>query len=318
MKQTIHTVLGEISPAALGTTLMHEHICCADWSMRSSFGPLFCDTDRILARAVEQVGRAKTVGVTTIVDGTAINLGRDIHLIRQVSQQTGVQIIASSGFYAQDEPWLAGQDIGYLEDLLQRECSCGISGTDAKPGIMKCAVGGDGITPLREAMLRLTAKVAVANDLPLFCHHEVSTKAGPEIVKLLLSEGMDPRRIILGHSGDSNDLPYLTSVLELGCYIGADRWPYDGRFNTVKDRIRTLAALCQRGYRDRIFLSHDLCVYLGFWESQEATLSNPNLYENADFTFLFRTVRPLLLEAGFTQSDFDHFLNENPQAFFSF
>ena len=34
----INTVLGPVSTDALGQTLMHEHITCADWSMRMAFG----------------------------------------------------------------------------------------------------------------------------------------------------------------------------------------------------------------------------------------------------------------------------------------
>ena len=34
----IQGVLGPIDTAELGQTLMHEHITCADWSMRMNFG----------------------------------------------------------------------------------------------------------------------------------------------------------------------------------------------------------------------------------------------------------------------------------------
>ena len=84
--KTISCVLGQLPVDRMGTTLAHEHICCGDWSMRANFGPRFCPEENLLARAVEQVNRAKAAGVATIVDGTAINLGRDIHLLRQVSR----------------------------------------------------------------------------------------------------------------------------------------------------------------------------------------------------------------------------------------
>ena len=244
--KTISCVLGPLPVDRMGTTLAHEHICCGDWSMRANFGPRFCPEENLLARAVEQVNRAKAAGVATIVDGTAINLGRDIHLLRQVSRLTGVNLVASSGFYDQDEPWLAGQEEGFLFDLLDHECKHGIAGTDSRPGLMKCAVGTHGLTPTREKILRLTARVAVENDLPVFCHHEVSTRLGPQILDLLCGEGLAPQRIILGHAGDSEDLDYILSLLDRGCWIGQDRWPYDGRFNTVASRVETMVQLRQR------------------------------------------------------------------------
>lgn len=315
--KTISCVLGPLPVDRMGTTLAHEHICCGDWSMRVNFGPRFCPEENLLARAVEQVNRAKAAGVATIVDGTAINLGRDIHLLRQVSRLTGVNLVASSGFYDQDEPWLAGQEEGFLFDLLDHECKHGIAGTDSRPGLMKCAVGTHGLTPTREKILRLTARVAVENDLPVFCHHEVSTRLGPQILDLLCGEGLAPKRIILGHAGDSEDLDYILSLLDRGCWIGQDRWPYDGRFNTVASRVETMVQLRQRGLLDRVLFSHDLCVYLGFWESMEASFARETLYEGADFTYLFRTVFPKLQAAGFPQEELDRLMTENPRNFFA-
>lgn len=318
MKKLIHTVTGDIPPEALGLTLMHEHICCADWSMRANFGVRFCDPDRVLTRAVEHVRRAQEAGITTIVDGTAVNLGRDIHLLRAVAQQTGIHLIASSGFYDQDEPWLGGQDTAYLFDLLDYECKNGIAGTDSKPGIMKCAVGHSGLTDIRKKILALTAKAAIANDLPLFCHHEAGTRAGPEIVSFLLRQGMDPKRIILGHCGDANDTEYLMAIARLGCYLGEDRAPYGPRFHaTVQERARNVSVLWEAGYQDQLLVSNDLCVFLGFWESMEDTLARRNLYEDADYTFLLQTLLPALSEHGLTQADFQHLLLENPRALFS-
>lgn len=319
MKTILHTVSGDISPQALGLTLMHEHICCADWSMRANFGPRFCDTDRVLDRAVTFVRKAQAAGVTAMVDGTAINLGRDIHLLRAVARQTGIHLIASSGFYDQDEPWLAEQDAAFLYDLLDYECKNGIAGTDSKPGIMKCAVGLGGLTETRKKILSLTAKAALANDLPLFCHHEWSTKAGPAIVDFLLQQGMDPKRIILGHCGDANDPEYLLSVARLGCYLGEDRAPYGLRFHaSAQDRARNLAVLWEKGYADQILASNDLCVFLGFWEPMEDTLARTDgLYEDADYTFVLRTLLPELKQYGLTEAAFRHILVENPRAFFS-
>ena len=42
----IQGVLGPIDTAELGQTLMHEHITCADWSMRMNFGARFFEFDQ--------------------------------------------------------------------------------------------------------------------------------------------------------------------------------------------------------------------------------------------------------------------------------
>jgi len=78
----IQGVLGPIDTAELGQTLMHEHITCADWSMRMNFGARFFEFDQVAEIAAGQLGKAKALGVRTVVDGTPVNLGRDIRLIR--------------------------------------------------------------------------------------------------------------------------------------------------------------------------------------------------------------------------------------------
>ena len=108
----VNTVLGPVAAEALGQTLMHEHITCADWSMRMNFGDKFLQYDKLVEMAAGQLKKLKEYGVTTFVDGTAVNLGRDIHLLRDVAQKSGMNIVASSGFYYQEEAWLAMRDEG--------------------------------------------------------------------------------------------------------------------------------------------------------------------------------------------------------------
>ena len=100
----IQGIFGPIAPEALGQTLMHEHITCADWSMRMNFGEKFFSFDQVASMAEGQLGKAKALGVRTVVDGTPVNLGRDIRLIREVARRTGLNFIASTGFYYQEEP----------------------------------------------------------------------------------------------------------------------------------------------------------------------------------------------------------------------
>ena len=70
----IQGVLGPIDTAELGQTLMHEHITCADWSMRMNFGARFFEFDQVAEIAAGQLGKAKALGVRTVVDGTPVNL----------------------------------------------------------------------------------------------------------------------------------------------------------------------------------------------------------------------------------------------------
>lgn len=312
----IHGVLGPLDTAALGQTLMHEHITCADWSMRMNFGSRFFEFDQVAAMAAAQLKKAKALGVTTMVDGTPINLGRDIRLIREVAQRAEINIIASSGFYYQEEPWLAFREEEQLFDLLMEECTNGISGTDSRPGILKAGVGHAGVTPLLHKVLSATGRVARETGLPLFCHHDPSIRSGGEILDLLASCGVPAHRVILGHSGDTTDLAYLEEMLQRGCYLGMDRFGFCDRDLGLEPRCDVIAALCTSGWADKLLLSHDLAAYLAFWDSWETTKNSDWLNLEEDFTFIHRRVLPALETRGVSQAQLRQMLVNNPRTFF--
>ena len=61
----------------------------------------------MIERAVELFKQAKDeCGVSTIIDATPIDLGRDIEMIKEVAQKSGVNILVSSGIYCSEEAFL--------------------------------------------------------------------------------------------------------------------------------------------------------------------------------------------------------------------
>ncbi|MCL2479873.1 MAG: hypothetical protein FWF22_10245 [Treponema sp.] len=310
----INSVTGPVDTSALGTTLMHEHINCADWSMRMNFGAGFFDFDKAVEAAVKMLGKMKSeCGITTVVDGTPINLGRDVKLIHEVAKRTGLNIIVSSGFYHQEEPGLMFLGEDEIADLLLGECRNGINGTGILPGIMKTAVEKPEITPYLRKILGAVARVSAQTGLPIFCHHNPHNKNGGEILDIFESKGAEPGKVIMGHSGDSDDLSYLTEMLNRGCYIGMDRFGYCDMTLNLKRRTAAIAALCKKGYTEKMLLSHDLVVQ-GFFGSNVS--KNKPVMVLPDFTFIHKTVRPELLAAGVTAAEFDTMMNENPKRFF--
>lgn len=92
----IPTVTGKVDSSELGYTLMHEHaVTCCDWSMRMCLKSQFCQEERLLEMAVTQLKKAKAAGIDTIVDGTPINLGRDVRLIRSPDIRISLQTISN-------------------------------------------------------------------------------------------------------------------------------------------------------------------------------------------------------------------------------
>ncbi|MCL2832470.1 MAG: hypothetical protein FWD78_04810 [Treponema sp.] len=313
----INSVTGPIDTSSLGTTLIHEHVTFGDWSMRANFGARVFDFDRGAAAAQNAFLKMKReCGIATVVDGTPVNLGRDVNLVREAAVRTGVNFIVSSGFYYQTEPWLEFLPEDLIYDLLMGECVNGIGDTGIKPGIMKAAVESEEITPYLNKILSAAARVAAKTGLPVFCHHKPANKNGGRILDIFESRGVPLNKFILGHCGDTDNLDYLQQMLDRGCYIGMDRFGYCGRLGpSLEKRAAAIVKLRDRGYIDKMFLSHDLAAYLGVLDELEKFL-NLNPEEVPDFTFIHKKVLPALLALGLTGDEFGIMMEKNPRKFF--
>ena len=118
---------------------------------------------------------------------------------------------------------------------------------------------------------RRVAIAARETGAPVMVHTNASVGTGTLALEALTSRGVDPVRIVVAHAGDSNDLPYLRTIADTGAILGFDRFNIP-HFNPDADRIRTLLALLEEGYGDRIHLSHDGAC---FYDSWSATPTSP-------------------------------------------
>ena len=243
---TIQGVLGPIDTTALGFTLMHEHVLIANWAMRQSF-PDYLDVPRFVAEAAAELAEARGRGVATIVDLTPINLGRDVHVIREVAARSGVAIVAATGFYYTEEPWMEAWDHDTLVRYLVRDLEEGIQGTAIRAGIIKCATDRLGVTDLNRKLLEVTARAHRRTGAPISTHTSVAHRTGLAQQDVFEGEGVDLSRVVIGHCGDSEDLDYLETILRRGSTIGMDRFGIDIILPT-KQRVATIAELCKRGY----------------------------------------------------------------------
>ena len=69
---------------------------------------------------------------------------------------------------------------------------------------------------------------------------------------------------MIGHCGDTEDLEYLEQILRRGSYIGMDRFGLD-MLRPMKNRVVTVARLCERGFAEQMVLSHVACCGIDFF-----------------------------------------------------
>ena len=307
---TINGVLGPIDTADLGFTLMHEHILIAQWSMRQAFASWY-DHDAHVAYTVGELLAAKERGVKTIVDLTPINLGRDIHVIHECAEKAEMQVVAATGFYWTEEPWILGWEIDRLVELLVADIEQGIQGTGRKAGIIKCATDHLGGTEINRKLLTIAARVHRATGVPISTHTSVQHESGYVQQEVFEAEGVDLSRVVIGHCGDTEDLDYLEKLLAKGSFIGMDRFGIDMILPT-KQRVGTIAALCERGSAERMVLSHDACCHIDFFPNEMVKAAAPKW----NFRHIPDEVVPALREAGVSDGQIDEMTTGNPRRIF--
>ena len=312
----VNTVLGPVSSNDLGMTLMHEHILCANWTARMSY-PDWLDRKEVVDLAVKMLKAVKAYGFQTLVDCTPPGLGRDISIIKEVSEKAEMNIIASTGFYWYEEVWKVDKDIDRMARRLIAEVEKGIQGTDCKAGIIKCATDHPGLTDKNKHMLKIIAKVYQETGLPVYTHTSIQNRIAPRQQDYLISLGIPAERMVIGHLGDTDDIEFIEQCLKRGSYAGLDRFGLDWIFPDEK-RISTLAELVKRGWRDKLVLSHDCSVFIDEFNNEWEERKDVDLAElEFQYTHLPKTVVPKLLEAGMSQEDITYLFTQVPENFFS-
>jgi phosphotriesterase-related protein len=251
---TVDTALGPIATTALGPTLMHEHIVTRSPGVHENWPHLF-DRPGILAAAERKMADLYQRGIRTIVDLTTVDLGRDIGLIVDVARRARVHVIVATGVWWMPQRYFGIRGAAEVADLFIRDLTQGIGGSGVKASIIKCATDTQGVTPVIETILRASARAQLATGAPISTHTWAAGRTGEAQQAIFAQEGVDLRRVIIGHSGDSEDLGYLRGLMDRGSTIGMDRFGLEHLLPNAK-RVDVIARLCAEGYADRMVLSH--------------------------------------------------------------
>jgi len=320
----VDTVRGPVDTSALGPTLMHEHVVNINAEIARdqpvlSWGD---NPDRIIGEVTAKLQQIVDRGIRTIVDATAIGHGRDVAAVQRINEQVDLNIIVSTGIYTYaDLPFFfhyrkpaANGDRDVMTDLFVRDITQGIAGTGVKAGVIKCATDKAGVTPNIERVLRAVAVAHRETGVPITTHTVSEDRNGLDQQRIFREEGVDLQRVIIGHSGDSQDLDYLRQLMDAGSTIGCDRFGmYFPGYPTMGQRAETVAQLCALGYAGQIVLSHDFTPHSD-WSPPGAKVPLPPQWRQ---THISDEVIPSLLQHGVTEEQIDQMMVMNPATIFS-
>ncbi|GAA2589515.1 phosphotriesterase-related protein [Actinomadura fulvescens] len=321
----VETARGPVDVDALGRTFMHEHVFVLSTEHVENYGAgAWWDEEERVADAVAKLRQLVDRGITTIADPTVWGLGRYIPRIKRVAGLVPeLNIIVATGIYSyNDVPFQfhyrgPGTLLGGPEPMVAdftRDITEGIADTGVKAAFLKCAIHTPGLTPGVERILRAVAATHRETGAPVTVHTESSINAGRIAVDLLGKEGVDLTKVVIGHAGDSNDLDYLMELADTGAILGMDRFGLD-LLNPTASRVSTIAALCERGYADRMVLSHDASCYMDWFGPDPEMLRG--MAPNWNYRHISDDVLPSLRALGVGDAQIDQMLVENPRRYFN-
>jgi phosphotriesterase-related protein len=319
----VPTTAGDTDVDDLGVVFMHEHVFIRTEPLQwgwPGFGGW--DTETEVATARGHLRALKEAGVGAILDMTVPGLGRDPALVARAAEGTGLKVMFATGFYTYDHlpfPFrirgpgkvLDGDD-RLLESLFERDLTVGIGDTGLRAAVLKIVTDEQGMTDDVQRLAHAVASVHVRTGAPICTHAHAPGRRGLDQQRLLAARGVDLSRVLIGHSNESTDLPYLEELIAAGSYLGWDRC---GLQLTVPldAQLDTLARLCERGYADRIMLSHDKTSFTDWFTAAESDFGLPDW----QYTYIHEGVLPGLKDRGVADDQIEQMLVRNPRDFFA-
>ena len=306
----IPTASGAVEHTELGATLMHEHVFIRSPGVFEAWPELW-DREAELAHAVERFRELKAAGIDSIVDLTTIDLGRDVAMVAEVARRVDLNIVVCTGVWRQPPNLFQRLDSDAIADLFARDIEGGIGESGVRAGVIKLATQPT-VDAVNEKMLRAGARAHRRTGVPISTHSDVSTESGLAQQDVFESEGVDLSRVVIGHSGDSDDTDYLRRIMDRGSLIGMDRFGIDRTLDT-EGRVATIAALCGMGYAEGMVLSHDTNCFMDTMPRETRRETMPNWH----YLHIVNDVLPALRARGVTEGQVEAMLTGNPRRFFA-
>jgi 5-phospho-D-xylono-1,4-lactonase len=308
----VRTVLGDLDPAELGATNCHDHLFIAGGAPVRAY-PDFLLNDYEKGR--QDVASYVRAGGHAIVEMSPIDWGRDAKNLVRVSAETGLAIIAATGFhkvtYYDDIHWIHHYSEEQLIDLLCAELRIGmdlhnysgpiVERTDARAGVIKVGTRAEPFDATQKKLLRVAAAAHLETGAPIITHTEEGARALDQ-VSFLQGEGVEPQHIALSHMDRMPDLSYQKEVAATGVFL-----VYDGLARVARG-LHTIARdlvvqMCSEGWTDSLVLGGDISRR-GYWRSWGG---EPGL------DFVVDGFKRMLRDAGIPPPALEKIYVENPR-----
>lgn len=340
MNGKAQTVTGLVDVSELGNVLMHEHILC-DFTPPSRRDPNEPATEITLGNrwdaeyrwrelpglrrldskpdAIEEMERMAVDGCRTVVELSIPGIGTDHTGLRDVAQQTGVNIIRGCGRYT--HPFTPHDDLETGIDELAARFIEELEVAAGSDGVRAGIIGEMGNSwPWEESEKRALKAAFVTQQ---HCGAAVTIHPGmhPDsvfaIAEFAARNGAIPNRTVIDHIDrriyDPEDMFRLAGmgvVLEFDLFgVEASVADQPERWRTVSDhwRVDRILELIARGHGEQIVVSHDIVSPTRFAK-----------YGGHGYCHINRNVVPLMKRRGVSDQDLEDILVTTPAKLLAF
>jgi phosphotriesterase-related protein len=341
----LQTVLGAISPDAMGVTLPHEHLLIdfkvmfAEPAAASDKGRAWepvglanlgwvrqhfnanLDNLRLTDEqvAIDEIRLFQRAGGSTVIDPTPRTLARDPLALARIARATGLNVVMGSGYYvaASHPPDMDQRS----EDSLAREMIADVTTGAGDTGVRAGLLGEIGTTyPWTDNERKVLRAAVIAQretGAPLMVHPGRHPDMPMELAEFVRKEGGDLRRTIMCHIDRTiADVGGVIDLARTGMWLEYDLfgmensyYPYNPSFDMPNDggRMAHVLALIQAGFGDRLLLSHDIAYKTSLVK-----------YGGYGYHHLLVNVVPRLRMKGVDDAGLRQLLVDNPRRAFTF
>ncbi len=297
----IVTVKGKIKPSEMGLSLTHEHIL-VDGS-KGATGEIWWDRAAVKKVVLPYLNALKEYGCKTFFEFTPSYIGKDVKLLKELADKTGLNIITNTGYYGANNNKHIPEH-AYKESAKQlaarwiSDFQNGMQGTTIKPGFIKTAVNPGALSEFHQKLIKAAAYTHLKTGLTITSHTGFAEPALQEI-EILKENGVSPSAFIWTHAQKEKDLSMHVKAAEQGAWVSLD----NVRKKNAEKYVLKVQNLKNQGYLKRILISHDAGWY---------TPGEENGGKFRGFTSLFTHLIPGLQEAGFTSDEIKQIMIKNP------
>jgi phosphotriesterase-related protein len=340
----VMTVTGPADIEDLGIILPHEHLLMAfDWSglwpdishrpdlvwgkvslenlgeVHRSYSAI---RDNVVLHDIDEacfeVERFKRAGGGTIIEVSTYGLSGDPAGLKEISERTGVYVIAGTGFYIDQSLSARDKALGVdgMYDVIMRDLTVGFPGTGVKAGFLGEVATSNPMTRAEENSMRAAARAQKSTGVSMNIHVGANAAMCRKIIGIFNEEGVDLSKVVFAHF-DSGSVEIFREMTNYGicCAIDClgnefyvDNGGFDGDnpyyFDLDNARVRKIKELVDNGLAGNIVLSQDVCMKI--WRTQ---------YGGYGYAHILENIMPMLEHIGVEKSVLNSIVRDNPKKF---